>query len=251
VEKLVDETKPDVILHCAAIANLEACEANPQRAAEVNGKLPGVIAQSARKHGIKMIQISTDAVFDGTKGDYIETDPPNPMSVYARTKLKGEQAVLSANDQALIARVNFYGWSISGTHSLAEFFVNNLEQGKPMKGFTDLLFCPMMVLDLADMLVEAADKNLQGVYHLVGSQPMSKYDFGVAIARTFGFDPALISPASVSDGGLKAARSPNLTLNTGKVVAALGHDLPDFERGLAKFNAQYRHGFPQYIRSLA
>ena len=251
VEKLVAETKPDVILHCAAIANLEACEADPQRAIEVNGILPEVIAQSALKHGIQMIHISTDAVFDGTKGNYTETDEPNPLSVYARTKLQGEQAVLAANCQAMVARVNFYGWSTSGTRSLAEFFVNNLEQGRPVKGFTDVLFCPMMVLDLADMLVEAAEKNLQGIYHLVGAQFMSKYDFGLAIARTFGFDPALISPALVSEGGLKAARSPNLTLDTGKVTAALGHDLPDFEHGLAKFYAQYRHGFPQYIRSLA
>ena len=251
VEKLVTETKPDVILHCAAIANLEACETDPQRAEEVNAVLPEVIAQSALKHGIQMIHISTDAVFDGTRGHYVETDQPNPLSVYARTKLQGEQAVLAENCQAMVARVNFYGWSTSGTRSLAEFFVNNLEQGRPVKGFTDVLFCPMMVLDLADMLVEAAEKNLQGIYHLVGSQFMSKYDFGLAIARTFGFDPALISPAPVSEGGLKAARSPNLTLDTGKVTAALGHDLPDFEGGLAKFYTQYRHGFPQYIRSLA
>lgn len=251
VEKLVEETKPGVILHCAAIANLEACEAKPEQAAEVNGQLPGVIAASAQKHGIQMIHISTDAVFDGAKGDYLETDPPNPLSVYARTKWQGEQAVLAANPQALIVRVNFYGWSISGTRSLGEFFVNNLEQGKTMKGFTDILFCPMMVLDLADMLVEAAQKQLHGIYHLVGGQAMSKYDFGVAIARTFGFDESLISPASVLDGGLTAARSPNLTLNTDKITKALGHDLPEFERGLAKFHAQYRHGFPQYIRSLS
>ncbi len=85
---------------------------------------------------------------------------------------------------------------------------------------------------------------------MVGAQPMSKYDFGLAIARTFGFDPALISPASVTDGGLTAARSPNLSLDTSKLKAAIGGALPDFEKGLLKFNMQYRHGFPQYIRAL-
>ena len=251
IEKLVDEAKPDVILHCAAIANLEACEGNPSLASEVNGVLPGRIAESARKHDIKMIHISTDAVFDGANGNYRETDDPNPLSVYARTKWEGEKAVTSANPQAMVARVNFYGWSISGTRSLAEFFVNNLALGKPIKGFTDVLFCPMMVLDLADMLVEAAQKKLQGIYHLVGAQAMSKYDFGLALANTFGFDPALISPASVTDGELIAARSPNLTLDTGKITAALGHKLPDFDKGLAKFYAQYRHGFPKHIQALA
>ncbi len=250
IEQLVEEEKPEVILHCAAIANMEACEADPKLAHEVNAVLPGRIARTALKHDIQMIHISTDAVFDGTRGNYNESDTPHPLSVYARTKWEGENAVLSANPEALVARVNFYGWSVSGTRSLAEFFVNAMSQGKPVKGFTDVIFCPMMVLDLADLLVKAAHKNLEGLYHMVGAQPMSKYDFGLAIARTFGFDPALISPASVTDGGLTAARSPNLSLDTSKLKAAIGGALPDFEKGLLKFNMQYRHGFPQYIRAL-
>ena len=134
IEQLVEEEKPEVILHCAAIANMEACEANPQLAHEVNAVLPGRIAQVARKHEIQMIHISTDAVFDGTKGNYNESDTPHPLSVYARTKLEGENAVLSANPEALVARVNFYGWSVSGTRSLAEFFVNDVAKGSRSKG---------------------------------------------------------------------------------------------------------------------
>ncbi len=251
IEKLIEDEKPEIIVHCAAIANMEACEANPKLATEVNAILPGRIAAAARKHDIQMIQISTDAVFDGSKGNYTENDTPNPLSVYARTKWEGENAVLEVFPQALVTRVNFYGWSVAGNRSLAEFFVNAFSAGKNVKGFTDVFFCPMMVLDLAEMLEEAGHKNLQGLYHLVGAQPMSKYDFGLAIARKFGFDERLIAPASVADGGLTAARSPNLSLDTGKIVKALGHELPDFERGLDKFHAQYRHGFPEYIRSLA
>ncbi len=251
VEKLLDEEKPDLILHTAALANMEACEASPQLAADVNAVLPGRIAEAAGKRDIQLIHISTDAVFDGTTGNYRETDAPNPLSVYARTKMEGEQAVLNANPQALVTRVNFYGWSMSGTRSLAEFFVNHLAAGKTVKGFTDVIFCPLMVLDLAELLLEAAEKKLHGLYHLVGAQAMSKYDFGIAIAHTFGFDPALVIPASVSDGGLTAARSPNLSLDTRKVKMALGHDLPDFQSGLTRFYEQYRAGFPQYIQALA
>ena len=119
-----------------------------------------------------------------------------------------------------------------------------------MKGFTDVIFCPMNVLDLADLLVEAAVKPLHGLYHLVGAKPMSKYQFGVQIAEQFGFDPALIEPVSVAQCGLKAARSPNLSLSTLKVANALNHDLPDFKDGLRKFHDQYRRGYPQYLRSL-
>jgi dTDP-4-dehydrorhamnose reductase len=251
IEKLVDEIKPEVILHCAAMANVDDCEKRPQDAQHVNADLPGEIARVAKKHAIKMVHISTDAVFDGQKGNYTETEEPNPLSVYAQTKREGELAVLSANPQALVARVNFYGWSISGTRSLAEFFVNNLSESKEVKGFTDILFCPMMVLDLAATLLESVEKDLAGLYHMVGSESMSKYQFGVAIARQFGFDESLVHPASVTDGGLTAARSPNLTLSTGKLVKALGHPLPAFEQGLEKFHSQFRHGFPQMIRSLA
>jgi dTDP-4-dehydrorhamnose reductase len=251
IEKLLDEEKPDLLLHTAALANMEACEVNPQLAADVNAVLPGRIAYAAGQRDIQMIHISTDAVFDGTKGNYRETDAPNPLSVYARTKLAGEEAVTNANPQALVARVNFYGWSMSGTRSLAEFFVNHLAAGKTVKGFTDVLFCPLMVLELADLLLEAAEKKLHGLYHLVGAQAMSKFDFGIAIAQTFGFDPDLVKPASVSDGGLTAARSPNLSLNTAKITTALGHALPNFESGLARFYEQYRSGFPQYIQALA
>jgi dTDP-4-dehydrorhamnose reductase len=251
IDRLINETKPDVILHCAAMANVDDCESQPTDADRVNHILPGELAAAAKKHSIKMVHISTDAVFDGQKGNYTETDKPNPLSVYARTKWLGEQAVLEVNPGALVARVNFYGWSITGKRSLAEWFVNSLAERKTLKGFTDILFCPMMVLDLADTLIQAVEKHLRGIYHCVGPQAMSKYDFGLAIARQFGFDTNLITPASINEGGLTAARSPNLILSTRKLTQALGHPLPDFEQGLAKFQAQYRHGFPEFIRSLA
>ena len=105
--------------------------------------------------------------------------------------------MLSANLQALVLRVNFYGWSISGKRSLAEFFANNMAEKNQVKGFTDVVFCPMMVLDLVDTILEANEKGLNGLFHCVGPEIMSKYDFGMAIANQFEFDPALISPASI------------------------------------------------------
>jgi dTDP-4-dehydrorhamnose reductase len=250
IDRIIKDVKPDVIFHCAANANVDDCESHPDEAEAINSVLPGEIAETARNHKIKMIHVSTDAVFDGETGNYSENDMPNPLSVYALTKLRGENAVLAANPQALVLRVNFYGWSISGKRSLAEFFVNSLAEKKQLKGFTDVIFNPMMVLDLVDTILEADEKGLNGLFHCVGPEKMSKYDFGVAIANQFDFDPALISPASMNDGGLIAARSPNLTLDTGKLTSALGHPLPEFLPGLKKFHSQYRHGFPEMIKTL-
>jgi dTDP-4-dehydrorhamnose reductase len=250
LERLFEEEKPQAVIHCAAMANVDDCESKPELAETVNAQLPGRIATLAAQHKAKMVHISTDAVFDGVKGGYLETDEPNPLSIYAATKLGGEKAVAAANPNALIARVNFYGWSQTGKRSLAEWFVTNLAAGNPIRGFSDVMFCPFMVLDLVNTLMEAIERDLKGLYHVVGAQPMSKYDFGQAIAAKFEFDSSLLTPASVDDGGLKAARSHNLTLRTDKISVALGHPLPDFESGLQKFHDQYRHGFPQFLKTL-
>jgi len=152
--RILDESKPDAVIHCAANALVDACEQTPDATHTLNAVLPGKLASACFERDIHLLHISTDAVFDGTKeGIYTEEDEPNPLGVYAQTKLDGEIAVLAANPNAAIARVNFFGWSLSGTRSLAEFFVNNLRAGKNVNGFDDVYFCPMFVGDLADTLV--------------------------------------------------------------------------------------------------
>ena len=95
--RVLDEARPDWVIHCAAIANLEECEANPSLARQINGNLPGELAAACCDRGLPLIHISTDAVFDGTKDTpYTEDDATNPISIYARTKLEGEQAVQAA-----------------------------------------------------------------------------------------------------------------------------------------------------------
>ena len=104
-----------------------------------------------------------------------------------------------------------------------------------MFGFTDVFFCPLQVNVLSEILLRMAELRLSGLYHVVSREALSKYDFGCRIARLFGLDESLITPVSWKDGGLKAARSPNLTLRTEKLAAALGEPLPDQAPGLSGF----------------
>lgn len=247
-EWVLNTTMPEVIIHCAAMAIVDECEVDPQRAMRVNADVPGELAGFAQQAGIKFVHISTDAVFDGAKGNYSEMDQPNPLSTYARTKLAGEVAVMAHNPEALVARVNFYGWSLRGQRSLAEFFFNNLSAGQPVNGFKDVRFSPLFVMDLIETLLKMVEKDLTGLYHTVSCESISKYDFGVAIAKEFGFDPALVKPVSVNEGGLKAARSPNLNLNTGKLAQALGHPLPGIQQGLKRFHRQHDENYSQKLR---
>ncbi len=249
-EKVVLQYRPDCIIHCAALANVDACESEPELAQRINAEVPGELAAAARKAGIKLVHISTDAVFDGLHGDYSERSLANPINIYARTKLAGERAVLDANPDAIVARVNFYGWSLSGTRSLAEFFFNNLQAGKRVNGFTDVWFCPLQVSLLGETLMKMVEKNLSGLFHTVNRECLSKYDFGCRIARQFGLDERLVTPVSWLDGRLVAPRSPNLRLKVDKLEKALGELLPDQAAGLNRFYAQCQDGFAEKIRKM-
>ena len=249
IDSVIDSTRPDWLINCAALANLEKCEEDPTQARTLNTDLPGELAAASVKRNIRFVHISTDAVFDGTKeGFYTEEDEPSPPGVYSETKLDGERAVQEVNPQAIIARVNFYGWSLGGRRSLAEFFVNNLSEGKNVNGFTDVIFCPMLVNDTARLLLEMLQKNLSGLYHVVGAQPISKYQFGMEVARTFGLREDLISPRSVEGAGLTAKRSHNLWLSVHKLSTDLGCEIPSFSTGLDGFYTQFQQGYPQKIR---
>jgi len=250
VQRVLAFSRPDWIIHCAALANLEDCEKNPTRAERMNTWLPGYLAEQAGWLGARFLHISTDAVFDGETGNYREEDAPNPLSIYARTKLEGELATLQANPQALVARVNFYGWSLRGQRSLAEFFYNSLSASQKVRGFTDIFFCPLLVNDLVDILIEMLERGLSGLYHTVSSESISKYAFGLAIANRFGLDASLIAPTSWKEGGLTARRSPNLTLNTEKLAAALGRSLPGIKTGIERFYQLHQSGYPQQIQQL-
>jgi dTDP-4-dehydrorhamnose reductase len=249
VDAILNSVRPNWLINCAALANLEDCENVPYLARALNTDLPAQMAKACRSRGVSFAHISTDAVFDGEKdGFYTEEDSPNPRGVYSQTKLDGERAVLDENKNAIVARVNFYGWSLSGRRSLAEFFHHNLTTNKSMSGFTDVIFCPMFVNHTVRTLIKMLEKNLSGLYHLVGTQAMSKYQFGVEIARKFSLKEGEISPKSIITSGLTARRSHNLALSTHKLSTALGQSLPEFSTGLDEFCAQYKQGFPQELK---
>lgn len=246
---IIEALRPDFVVHTAALANLDACEQNPLLSARLNAELPGEIAEVCRRLGVRWVHISTDAVFDGARGGYSEVDEPNPLGVYARDKLAGEKAAAS-DPRALIARVNFFGWSLTGTRSLAEFFYYNLAAGKPVKGFTDVYFFPLLANHLGSILLEMLEKGMNGLYHVLSRECLSKYQFGVNLARRFGLDESLIMPTSVHDSGLAARRSPNLTLRVDKLEAALGRTMPGQAEEMDAFAKLWETGRPQQLKAL-
>jgi dTDP-4-dehydrorhamnose reductase len=248
VDDVLDKTQPDWIINCAALANLDDCERQPDLAQRLNAELPGRLASEAAKRGLRFLQISTDAVFDGIKGNYDEEDSPAPLSVYGRTKRLAELAVKAAHPHVLVVRPNFFGWSVDGNRSLAEFFFNNLSAGKSVPGYTDRFFSPLVASDLAQFLLSLLEKDLRGIYHAGSADHMSKYQFGVAIANKFGLDATLINPTSTADTA--APRALNLSLRTARLSKALGRSTPTIAQGIEKMFEQFQLGYPTTLRSM-
>ncbi len=248
VPRVLDATQPDWIVHCAALADIDACERQPELAHKLNTELPGELARETARRHLRFAHISTDAVFDGNKAPYKETDAPNPLSVYAKTKRMAELAVKAAHPQWLILRPNLFGWSPNGAHSLAEFFYNKLSAGEAVNGFTDRLFTPLHVGFLSEIILELLSNNAHGIYNAGSRDSLSKYDFGVVIARQFGFDEQLVRPAH---GQAAVPRSADLRLNVSRLSQALGRPLPSVADGVARLHDELYNGHRQRLHGMA
>ncbi len=220
--------QPDVIVHAGAMAAHQDCERQPELAHLINAQATASLAQAARACGARFVYISTDAVFDGTRGHYAEDDSPSPTSVYGRTKLAGEQQAHQATD-ALVIRTNFFGWSPSGRRSILEFFTTELSEGRRVRGFTDFTTSSAYAQDLARSICSLTDAQAAGTFHVTSSDAMTKYSFGVAVAEEFDLDPGLITP---TEADILPPRAGDISLDVSKVQRMLGHELPTMREGI-------------------
>jgi len=243
------DVKPSIVVHCAAATNVDWCEEHPEEAHRINVKMPATIAEIAAQSDVQLLYVSTDSVFDGERGNYAETDIPAPVNVYAKTKLQGEREVLRRNPAASLARVSLYGWNAQNKESLAEWILKQLTLGNVVPGFSDVHFCPVLANDVAEVIFALLDQNLTGIYHIVGSERVSKYEFARRVASTFGLDPGQVVPTRLADAKLRAQRPLDTSLNTDKICAALGRPMPDVEAGLRRLARLRESGYADRIKS--
>ena len=221
----LEKINPDVIIHCAAIVNVDECETNKRVAEALHRDVTGILARY-KSGSTRFIYISTDSVFDGQKGGYTEEDIPNPINYYAKTKRDGEIAVLANNHNAVVIRTNIYGFHLEHGKSLVEWAINNLKQGKSISGFTDVYFNPVYTKQLGEVIKDIIPaKHFKGVLNVTSKEYCNKYEFLLRIAQQFNFNPNLVVKNSVRNFKFLAPRPINTTLNTYLLSSVFGRAL--------------------------
>lgn len=235
VEKFVFETKPDVIINCAAMTNVDGCEDDPETAEMVNAKGPENIARAAQKLGSKLVHISTDYVFRGDASTpYVETDRCDPVTAYGISKLHGENNVLENCEKSFIIRTSWLYGYVGGN------FVKTIRRVAKEKGVLtvvdDQRGNPTNADDLAYHILLVAATDNYGIYHCTGSGECSWYEFACKITELSKI-PCSISPCSTEASGRKAKRPAYSSLDNRRLRQTVGDHMRDWTEALAEFTA--------------
>ncbi len=228
VFEAIRSVKTDVIIHTAALTDVDRCEKERELAYKINVEGTEAMAKAVRELNSFLIYISTDYVFDGNKGMYKEEDEPNPVDYYGYTKLLGEKYC------DCIARpcVIYGAKPASGTVNFALWLINKLRNREKVKIVTDQFITPTLNTNLAKMLLEVAERELKGIFHLAGATRVSRYDFALRIADKFGLDKNLIIPSRMADMRWIASRPKDSSLDTSKASRYLKEKLYDLDKAL-------------------
>jgi len=221
---------PELVINCAAYTAVDAAESDPIQAGRVNGLAVQALAEASARSGARFVTFSTDYVFDGEKPtEYLESDLPNPLNVYGRTKLEGERLALSADPEALVVRTS---WVMSATHdSFASRMLELISSG-PVRVVDDQHGHPTLVDDLVVGVLEATNAGVMGVLHLANAGETTWFGLAREIAELAGLDAERVSPTSTSEFPRPARRPLNSVLGSERVDELMISPLPHYRSAL-------------------
>lgn len=233
VGHVIDRTRPDWVIHAAGITEVDRCEVDRELARRVNVEGTGNIARVCQDRGVRVVGISTDYVFDGTAGPYLESDPPSPLSYYGQTKLEGERIVLGMKAPGTVVRTMVLFGHAPGTRlNFVTWLVRSLREGKRVRVVTDQTGTPTLTDTLADFLTRLCSSGLSGIFHFAGGDLLSRYEMAVRICRRFGLDESLVSPVSTRELAMAAPRPLRSGLRTDKIRDLFSHQPTGFAEDL-------------------
>lgn len=221
----LDAIAPDLVVHTAGLTSVDACERDPALARYANAELARNVARAVGRIGSRLIHISTDHLFAGLHAFYSETERPEPLNVYAQTKLLAEQWVAEACPGALIVRTNFFGWGHRLRQSFSDWIYYNLSAARPLTLFDDVFITSILIDRLALHTHALATSGASGIYNVTGEERLSKYALGEQVADAFGLPKSLLQRGKIADSQLSAKRPPDMSLDNAKARERLGTPL--------------------------
>jgi dTDP-4-dehydrorhamnose reductase len=243
VRRAADQSRPGWMVHAAAWPDLARCEREPAMARRINVEATAKLARACRDIGARLLHISTDQVFDGEHGRYRETDAPRPINEYGRTKLAAEHAAIdsAAPGSALVVRLGLvYALRPGVERSPVEQVLSMIRRGERPGLFTDEIRSPILLDDVVEAIrrvVRLAPDRTPSVLHLGGPEAVSRYEFGLAMAERFGFDPALIDARRQSEFASPARRPRDCSLDSRLAQQTLRFVPRGIREGLAALTA--------------
>ena len=223
LQKKIVKIDPRIIFNAAAYTQVDRAETERELCYAVNVTGVKNLAKICKAQDAELIHISTDYVFDGVKGNYKETDEPNPLGYYGQTKWEGEKAVQDVGCRAIIARTAvLFGYGVKIQANFALWVIRELEAKRPIRVVDDQIGNSTIAENLAAALAALAEKNARGLFHVAGCEPVSRYNFAVAIALQFGFATQLITRICSKDFPQQAPRPMDASLNVDKTQKEYG-----------------------------
>lgn len=234
VERVFEFSKPDVVVHAAALTNVDTCELKKDEAWKTNVVGAKNVVKISKKYHAFLVYVSTDYIFKGDKGMYREDDTPEPINYYGYTKLKGEEEVKSSLEEYCIARTSVLYGSVpaSGKTNFVLWIIDKLKKKEKINVVVDQYNSPTLNTNLAIMLSEIIERKLIGVYHLAGATRISRYDFAKIVAEAFNLDKSLITPTTSDKISWAAQRPKDSSLDVGKALRTLNNKPFDINTAL-------------------
>jgi len=235
VEAVMDDFAPDVVVNCAAVSDVAACEENRNRAWAVNARAVKRLAKHCAERRARLVQVSSDFVFNGKRGPYDENARPDPVNYYGRTKLAGENALreVDLSDWAIVRTVLLYGVGRDLSRSnVVRWMIDRLAAGEPIHVVTDQWRTPTYAPDLADGIARVVERDKTGLYHISGREMVTIHELAETVADVFGFDASLVTPVASDYFEDAVERPPKTGFIILKAETELGYDPHSLETGL-------------------
>ncbi len=208
------------------------------------------MARACARLGLPLVHISTDHLFSGEASLVNETHLVAPKNVYGRTKAEAEGRVLDAHSQSLVVRTNFYGWGPSYRRSFSDVIVGALRSGKELNLFKDVFYTPILIEAAAQAVHDLIGLKASGIFHVVGDERISKYDFGLKIAEGFNLTPGGIKLGVLADRPELVRRPQDMSLSNRKACRVLGRKLGGIDEHIARLHQQEQNGLAREVQNL-